>query len=117
MSHMVQRDWHAIVTAGVTGLLVAAGDATALAAAIGRLADDATVRADMAEAGHQRACREFARERMIAETAALLDGVDAADGVCVHGDDSPFVPTAQRSPQSEFPQAPAAPAAGAERSE
>ena len=82
-----------------------------------RLANDATLRADMAEAGQQRASREFARERMIAETAALLDGVDAADGAGVRGDASPFASTAQRSPQTEFPQAPAAPAAGAERSE
>ena len=62
-----------VVQDGVTGILVPAGDAAALAQAITRLAGDPAVRARMAEAGHARACREFARERMIAETAALLE--------------------------------------------
>ena len=62
-----------VVRDGVTGILVPSGDAAALARAITRLAGDPALRARLAEAGRARACREYARERMIAETAALLE--------------------------------------------
>ncbi len=63
-----------VVEDGVTGMLVPSEDVTALAAALGRLAGDAALRGRFAAAGHQRATERFDRRRMVAETAALLEG-------------------------------------------
>lgn len=48
-----------LVDDGVTGLLVPAENAPALALAIGRLLDDPTLARQMGEAGYVKACRDF----------------------------------------------------------
>jgi rhamnosyl/mannosyltransferase len=53
---------------GVTGLLVAPNDASALAAAINRLLADPALRARMGDAGHARVAKAFGVQQMIAST-------------------------------------------------
>jgi glycosyltransferase involved in cell wall biosynthesis len=59
------------VTDGASGLLVAAGQAAALADAAGKLLADPERRRALGEAGRRRVEERFAVERMVAETAAL----------------------------------------------
>lgn len=59
-----------IVEDGTTGLLVAPGDAAALAAAMLRVLDDAHLSERIAEAGRQRVEAEFDRRRLYEITAA-----------------------------------------------
>ena len=69
---------------GRTGLVVAAGDATALAAAIDRLIADAPLRAELGAAGRARVEEEFTigrlreRLRLLYEEAAVLPPWPAA---------------------------------------
>nr|WP_294526287.1 glycosyltransferase family 4 protein [uncultured Rhodopila sp.] len=56
----------------VTGLKVPAGDATALGAALGRLARDPAARARMGEAGRQRALDCYDEAKVLARTLDLL---------------------------------------------
>ncbi len=58
---------------GVTGRLVAAGDASALAAAILELLADPEARARFGHAGRKRYEARFTARRMVAETDALFD--------------------------------------------
>jgi glycosyltransferase involved in cell wall biosynthesis len=60
------------VVPDVTGLLVPPGDASALAAALVRLAADPELRARMGEAGRQRAVERYDEARVIARTLDLL---------------------------------------------
>ena len=60
-----------IVRDGESGLLFTTGDAADLAAAIRRLASDATLRATLA-AGGQAVAKRFTFERMVAEMAGFL---------------------------------------------
>lgn len=55
---------------GATGLLVAAGDVTALAAAMRRMATDDRVRASLGAAARERALRDFSKESI---TAAVVN--------------------------------------------
>jgi glycosyltransferase involved in cell wall biosynthesis len=64
-----------LVENGVTGVLVPAGDADALAAAIGGLLQDAGLCARMGSAGRERAQRCFEMDRTIAELYQVLDEV------------------------------------------
>ena len=50
---------------GVTGLVVPPGDASALGAALGRLAGDEALRRQLGDAARRRADALFSRERMI----------------------------------------------------
>lgn len=61
-----------MVTDGVEGLLFPAGDASALAAHLERLAGDATLRARMGSAGRVRAERDFRIEHTAARYEQLL---------------------------------------------
>jgi glycosyltransferase involved in cell wall biosynthesis len=56
---------------GETGYVVPPGDAAALAAAIGRLADDPTRARALGEAGRRRAAQRFAVDRMVDAMTAL----------------------------------------------
>ena len=56
---------------GVTGLQVSAGDAAALAQALRRLIDDATLRAQFGAAGRARWAELFTAETMADQTVAL----------------------------------------------
>lgn len=58
-----------------TGVVVAPGDPAALAAALVGLLRDPARRASMAEASRTRHAEHFSAERMVAETAAVYDGV------------------------------------------
>lgn len=60
---------------GVSGLLVPAADAAALAEAVSRLADDAQLRRDMAAAGRRLAEREFDIRKVVAAHLALYEGL------------------------------------------
>ncbi len=62
-----------IVVDGTTGLLVASGDAEALATALVALARDPAARARMGAAAHDRAATEFTLPRMVDETLAVYD--------------------------------------------
>ena len=64
-----------IIADGETGLLVAAGDVGALAAALGKLLGDAGLRARLGAAGRARARREFRLERMAEETLGFYEEV------------------------------------------
>ncbi len=64
-----------IVEDGVTGLLVAPRDHHALASAIVRLLRDEPLRRRMGEAGRVRVVGRFTVDRMVAETAAVYQGV------------------------------------------
>jgi glycosyltransferase involved in cell wall biosynthesis len=57
---------------GVTGLKIPAGDAAALGAALGRLAEDSGARARMGEAGRQRALDCYDEAKVLARTLDLL---------------------------------------------
>jgi glycosyltransferase involved in cell wall biosynthesis len=54
-----------------TGLLVRPDDVDELASALGRLADDGTMRAELGRAGARRARRLFSLERMVQQTVDL----------------------------------------------
>jgi glycosyltransferase involved in cell wall biosynthesis len=54
-----------------TGLLVRPDDVDGLAVALGRLADDRAMRAELGEAGARRAMRLFSLERMVQQTVDL----------------------------------------------
>ncbi|MBA3619544.1 MAG: glycosyltransferase, partial [Acidothermales bacterium] len=69
---------------GLTGLLVPQHDPPALAAALGRLIDDATLRVRLACAARARVEREFASDRQARQLAGLLE-VDARHGDIVAG--------------------------------
>jgi len=58
-----------------TGLVVAPGDAVALAAAIKRLSSDAALRARYGAAGRKRAERLFARDRMLDEIEQVYEDI------------------------------------------
>ena len=62
---------------GVTGRLVPPGDVGALAAALSELMGDADARRRLGRAGRDLVVREFAVERMVAETATLYAEVAA----------------------------------------
>lgn len=63
---------------GVTGLLVPPRDASALAAAIGRLLDDHPLADTLARAGHDLVHERFCLERMIAEVGDIYEAGAAA---------------------------------------
>jgi L-malate glycosyltransferase len=60
---------------GVTGTLVAAGDAPALAAGITRMLDDPEARERLARAARERAGEKFSLSAMVAATAAVYERV------------------------------------------
>ena len=60
-----------IITNGVNGLLVPPGDAAALAWAMLRLAEDASLRARLAQAGQLRA-QHFSADRIVGEFEDVL---------------------------------------------
>jgi glycosyltransferase involved in cell wall biosynthesis len=60
---------------GITGLLVPPGDPDALARALNTLLRDDGLRADMGEAARRRVEKEFAADRMVAETLSVYDDV------------------------------------------
>ena len=62
------------VVAGETGLLVAPGNAAALATALGRLVQDATLRERMGAAGRARALARYTQAAVMARVTALLTG-------------------------------------------
>ena len=62
-----------IVVDNETGLVVPAGDAKALAAAVGKLLGDPALRKRMGDAGNARLKKYFSVERMAGEYAVLLD--------------------------------------------
>ncbi|MCB0986077.1 MAG: hypothetical protein KDB06_15615, partial [Ilumatobacter sp.] len=64
------RGCRQVVDDGVTGLLVPVRDPAAIAAAVARLAGDATLRGRMGAAGRHRAEREFDQHRVIDQTLA-----------------------------------------------
>jgi glycosyltransferase involved in cell wall biosynthesis len=61
-----------LVTDGVDGLLVAPGDAGALADALARLAADPAMRARLGAAGRERVVRDFDVDRNAASLAARI---------------------------------------------
>lgn len=65
------------VVDGATGLLVPPSTVAPLAAALSRLAGDATLRATMGEAGRARALDLFDEAKVMARTVALLEGCSA----------------------------------------
>jgi glycosyltransferase involved in cell wall biosynthesis len=68
-----------IVTDGETGILVAPGDPSALAAALTRLASDAALRAALAGSGRRKA-RDFSADRTEEMTRRLYDELLARRG-------------------------------------
>jgi glycosyltransferase involved in cell wall biosynthesis len=64
-----------VVADGITGLLAEPGDASGLAGAMLRLADDADLRECFGAAGRERAVAEFTEERMIERTLAVFEEV------------------------------------------
>lgn len=66
------------VADGRTGLLVAPGDARALADAMARVASDPELRARLGAAGREEAERSFTVKRMVEDTEAVLLGLERA---------------------------------------
>jgi len=66
------------VVDGETGLLVGPADLTALAEALGRLADDPGLRHRMGMAGRVRAAERFGLDAMAARYAACYEEVASA---------------------------------------
>jgi glycosyltransferase involved in cell wall biosynthesis len=64
-----------LVRDGREGLVVPAGDAAALAAAMERLAGDGALRRRMGAAGASRAARRFSREALVGKALRILDNV------------------------------------------
>jgi glycosyltransferase involved in cell wall biosynthesis len=62
-----------VVEHGATGLLAPAGDAMAIAAALVRVAADASLRADLAATGVRRAMTRFSEDHMIAQYTRIYD--------------------------------------------
>ncbi|HKV54407.1 MAG TPA: glycosyltransferase family 4 protein [Candidatus Binataceae bacterium] len=60
-----------VVSDGINGILVAPGDAPALAAAIIKLASDSMLRSKMGSAGRKRVRQDFAMETMVDRTLEL----------------------------------------------
>ena len=69
-----------VVRGGETGLLVPAGDCAALAAAIGRLLDDAALREALGRQGREYVLQNFTAEVMAGKTQALYDELPARKG-------------------------------------
>jgi glycosyltransferase involved in cell wall biosynthesis len=72
-----------LIVDGRDGLLVAPGDAPALAAALRRLLADAGLRATLADAGRRRVEAEFTRERMAERVTGVYEellGSESGDG-------------------------------------
>ena len=67
-----------VVTEGGNGLLCPVGDATAIASALGRLADDGAFRQRLGQDGRQAARERFGEEQMFAQYERLFDQVAAA---------------------------------------
>ena len=67
------RGCRQVVAEGITGLLVARRDPTALATAISSLVDDADLRRSMGEAAVAKASQEFDQQHVIATTLAVYD--------------------------------------------
>lgn len=70
-----------LVTDGETGLLVAPGDAEALAEAVARLLREPGLAAQLAESGRRRVEEEFRLETTVAELLALLDRKSAGSAL------------------------------------
>lgn len=64
-----------IVVEDETGLLAAAGDDEAIAAALRRLLDDGALRTAMGDAGRERVRAEFSVDRMTKRTISVYEGV------------------------------------------
>ena len=69
-----------VVTDGKTGILVPAQDSTALAKAIVRLAKDAKLARELAQAGHERAHSAFGAEAMVDRISAVYQELLTAEG-------------------------------------
>lgn len=66
------------VADGTTGLLVAPGDEAELSAALGRLLEDADLRAEMGRAGRERVAQGFTARAMADKTVELYESLAAA---------------------------------------
>jgi glycosyltransferase involved in cell wall biosynthesis len=64
-----------VVDDGVTGILVPAGDAEALADALIRLLRDPDLRRRMGQAGQERVRAEFTIDRVVSQTLAVYESV------------------------------------------
>jgi glycosyltransferase involved in cell wall biosynthesis len=69
-----------VIEHGVTGFLVPARDSEALAAAMGRILEDANLAAQFGQAGRQRVARLFSLERSVSETELLYQRLIAMGG-------------------------------------
>jgi glycosyltransferase involved in cell wall biosynthesis len=69
-----------LVEPGITGLLVPAGDAGALAAALREIAGDPGRRRDMGRAARSRVVLDYTAEKMADRYAALYEGLLDARG-------------------------------------
>ena len=69
-----------VVSEGRTGLLVPPGDAGALAAAIGRLMNDADLRVRLGTEAHAVAHRDYTWENAAATLASAYDSARAGHG-------------------------------------
>ena len=67
-----------VVDDGVTGLLVPAGDAAALADALTRLLDDPDLRARFGASGRVRMCERFSLDRLVDEIGELYRSLDGS---------------------------------------
>lgn len=74
-----------VVLDGSTGLLVAEGDTAAMAAAIGRLADDPALAGELGRRGRQRTSGQFTLAHHVEALGALIAGLAAPAGVDVSG--------------------------------
>ena len=71
-----------LIEDGVHGLLVPPGDEGALAAAIGRLADDANLRVRLGTAARCRAERDYSRQAMVRRFEGFYQGLVATSPCC-----------------------------------